>query len=271
MKIKKLFLSTGITLCCITQNRLKADTPYVTNPYQVDGFGSQFQNIIAAALYADLTHQQFVYSPFVSMEHNYDNDSAFLEKKEVFINFIDNFDVNTGQYPAIRNMSYKPVIDKHPDACAQSAMLTKIKTVFRAHKDVDNYFKNNRYNIVIHVRRPNQTDCRIEGTNTPDQLFLSIIEQLRIQYQDKNPLFHIHSQGNTENFKQYQADDVVLHLNKSVEDSFLAMVLADVLVAGASSFSYTAALLSDGIVYHIPFWHTPFPHWISVNDLLKNN
>ena len=123
----------------------------------------------------------------------------------------------------------------------------------------------------MHVRRPNLHDNRIEGADTPDQLFLSVIDQLRLTYKDQNPLFHLHSQGTIENFKQYHTGDVVLHLNESVEDSFCAMVLADVLVTGASSFSYTAALLSDGIVYYIPFWHSPLPHWISVYELLNRD
>jgi hypothetical protein len=47
------------------------------------------------------------------------------------------------------------------------------------------------------------------------------------------------------------------------------MVLADILVTGASSFSYTAGLLSEGIVYYIPFWHAPLPHWTPVDVLKK--
>ena len=45
------------------------------------------------------------------------------------------------------------------------------------------------------------------------------------------------------------------------------MVLADVLVAGASSFSYTAGILAEGTVYYTPFWHEPLPHWISIETL----
>ena len=58
-----------------------------------------------------------------------------------------------------------------------------------------------------------------------------------------------------ENFQSFKAPDVVLHLNDSVEESFPAMVLADVLVVARSSYSYVAGILSDGIVYYIPFSH----------------
>ncbi len=240
---------------------------YITNPHQVDGFGSQFQNIIAAAIYAELVQKPFVYNPFQAMEHNYDNDPTFLAKKEKFINFIGNFELNDGSYGANNAISYKPIIDKYPELCAQSATLAKIKRLFRANKDAD-YFKNGRFNIAIHLRRPNQQDNRVEGTNTPDQLFLDTINALRTLYRDKNPLFHIYSQGDSTRFQAYQADDIMLHLDESVEDTFQGFVFADVLVIGASSFSYTAALLSEGPVYYIPFWHNPLPGWISVHELI---
>lgn len=240
---------------------------YITNPYQVDGFGSQFQNIIAAALYAELTGKPFVYSPFQAMEHNYDNDPDFLAKKEDFINFIGNFELNDGSYGANNAISYKPIIDTYPELCAQSATLAKVKRLFRANKNAD-YFKNERFNIAIHLRRPNQQDNRIEGTNTPDQLFLDTINALRTCYRDKKPFFHIYSQGNTAQFQAFAADDIVLHLNESVEDTFQAFVFADVLVTSASSLSYTAALLSESPVYYIPFWHSPLPRWISIHELI---
>ena len=69
--------------------------------------------------------------------------------------------------------------------------------------------------------------------------------------------------------KNSMRQDIILHLNESVEDTFTAMVLADILVTSRSSFSYTAAILSEGIVYYMPFWHPPLPGWISVNEILK--
>jgi hypothetical protein len=242
---------------------------FITNSVVQDGFGSQFQNIIAAVLYAELNNKKYVYSPFKTMEHNYDKDPDFIAKKERFINFIDNFEINNGSYNVNTNMNYKPFLDENVARCAQSPALKKIKTIFRGNKNTENYFNNNRVNIAIHIRRPNPHDNRTGGTDTPDRLFLDIINQLRVIYYSKNPLFHLYSQGNSENFKAFRASDIILHLNESIEDTFLGMVVADILVTGASSFSYTAALLSEGTVYYIPFWHAPLPHWISINLLLK--
>lgn len=242
-----------------------------TNPTQSDGFGSQFQSIIAAVIYADLHHRPFVYTPFQSMEHNYDNDPYFIAKKEWLINFIGNFttinEINRSEYTIISGINYKSFVDKHADICARSKALQKVKNIFRANKNRADYFDNNHRHIVIHTRRPNAQDNRIAGTDIPDTLFLQIIEKLRACHAAKKPLFHIYSQGEQQNFEIFASPDVIIHLNDSVEDAFTAMVLADALVISPSSFSYAAALLSEGEIFYIPFWHNPLPHWVSIDTL----
>ena len=64
----------------------------ITNSFRWDGFGSQFLAIIGSVIDAERNNCIFEYTPFTKMEHNYDDDSKFLEKKEWLINFLDNFD-----------------------------------------------------------------------------------------------------------------------------------------------------------------------------------
>jgi len=238
----------------------------VTNPTRSDGFGGQFQTIIASVIYAELNNKKFIYTPFKAMEHNYHNDADFLKKKEWLINFFDNFEINENNSISQTDLSvFINFFEGNLVACANSLSLKKIKKIFRANKNRNNYFNNENLSIAVHVRRPNTHDSRIEGTDTADDIFLHTIHQLRIIYADKNPRFHIYSQGQAENFKIYKAQDVVLHIDESVEDTFTGLVFADVLVTSASSLSYTAALLSEGAVYYVPFWHAPLPHWISVD------
>lgn len=253
------------------QNSIECAAHVITNPQQSDGFGSQFQTIIASVIYAELHNKKYVYTPFEMMEHNYHNEADFIAKKEAFINFIDNFDVidKNENYSITSNIAYKTFFDKNVVACAQSRALKKIKKIFRANKNTYDYFKNENLNIAIHIRRPNSHDNRMLGSDTPDNVYMQIINQLRIRHSDEDPLFHIYSQGNKESFALFDAHDSILHLNESLEDTFLSMVLADILVTGTSSFSYTAGLLSEGIIYYMPFWHSPLPHWIAVEVLLK--
>jgi hypothetical protein len=239
----------------------------ITTPRRFDGFGAQFQTLIYTVIYAELTNKKFVYTPFKDMEHNYNKDPHFIEKKERLINFKDNFEINNCQASAQQVGEMIRFFEVNITKCINSLALKKIKNIFRANKNIINHFNNNNFNIAIHIRRHNQHDSRIEGTNISDSLYLEIINKLRKIYSEKNPFFHLYSQGNVENFKSFISSDVFLHLNESIEDVFISMVLADILVTSASSFSYTAGILSEGIIYYIPFWHSPLPNWININNL----
>lgn|GEM_PF-1635851 len=239
---------------------------YITNTPRPDGFGAQFQTIIAAMIYAELAGKYFVYTPFQNMEHNYDNAPDFLARKEWLINFIGNVPLNeSSAYIAADYIEY---FDTHIPECATSNALKQIKKIFRANKKRPTSFGTTRFNIAVHVRRPNKHDSRVIGTDTKDAVFLGIIDALRMRYRDKNPLFHLYSQGDASQFSTYDAPDVRLCLNESIEDTFIGMVFADALVTSASSFSYVAALISDGDIYYMPFWHKPLPHWLSTHSLL---
>lgn len=265
MRIHFLTLSV-ISSFCLSFNPCKAKE-YITSPDRSDGFGGQFQTAIYSAIYAELTGAEFLYTPFKNMEHNYDNDPEFISKKEALINFIGNFEINTGNARRPDVWEVIRFFEKNIGQCAKSKSLQKIKKLFRANKDRSHYFDSERFHIVIHIRRHNAHDSRIEGTNTDDMIYLNAINKLRSIYASKKPLFHVQSQGDTPMFSKFNAEDIILHLNESNEDSFISMVLADALVISKSSFSYTAGILSDAQVYYIPFWHVPLPGWIAINTL----
>lgn len=237
----------------------------ITNVCAIDGFGSQFQDIVAAVIFAELNNKKFVYTPFKTMEHNYDNDPYFLVKKEWLINFIGNFELNTcGAQPVTK--SYRDFFDRNVIAYGASESLKKIKKIFRANKP-KNWFDSEYFHVAVHVRRPNSHDCRPEGSNTPSARYVNAINALRVRLSDRKPLFHIYSQGELRDFREFAAPDVILHLNESIEATFTSLVLADALIIGTSSMSHVAGWLSDGVVFYTPFWHPPLPHWISIDTL----
>ena len=271
----KLLYAYCLLITCRQQIIIGTSNSYIhkkeviTNPERSDGFGAQFQTIIVAVIYAELNNIPYVYSPFAKMEHNYNNENDFIEKKEWLINFITHFEIINENHiiKPISCNEYISFFEKNLSKCINSRALIKIKELFRSNKNIDDYFNKEDFNIAIHMRRPNIHDSRISGTDTPDSIFLNIINKLRKIYASKNPVFHLYSQGNIAKFKIFDAQDIILHLNESIENTFISMVFADILVAGASSFSYTAAILSDGVIYYIPFWHRPLPHWISIDFL----
>jgi hypothetical protein len=154
--------------------------------------------------------------------------------------------------------------------CAQTVALKNLKKFFRANKNRRDYCDDGYFHIAVHVRRPNPHDNRVYGTDVPDDFYIKVIDSLRKKYYEYNLLFHIYSQGDSDNFKIYHANDTILHINGSLEDTYTSMVLADVLVTGRSSLSYTAGYLSDGIVYYTSYMHSALPHWTPVEKLWEN-
>lgn len=262
-KIVFALVITAISIsACLPMLYFKFYKQRITNPFRIDGFGAQFQTIIYTAIYAELNNMKFLYTPFIAMEHNYDNDQLFLDKKEELINLINNVatSANHENVISLSRADYIKYFEDNIQQCCNTKALQTIKELFRANKP-NNYFNNNKINIAMHVRRPNQHDSRLEGADVPTKQFLQVLASLKQEYKDQEYLVHIYSQGVPKDFKDFVGPNVVLHLNESVEDTFTGMVLADVLVTSPSSFSYTAGLISNGKVYYMPFWHPPLPGW----------
>ena len=75
----------------------------------------------------------------------------------------------------------------------------------------------------------------------------------------------IYSQGKKEDFGNLSSL-ATLYLNGNVFEDFHHLVKADVLFMAKSSFSYSAALLSDGLIVYEPFWHPPLNEWLLFED-----
>jgi len=217
------------------------------------------------------------------MDHNYNNDVNFIERANNCMNIQGNYD----DYDDIKNINDYNIntssrgfiydfIDKNVDLyTTNNPAIDKIKKCFWENKDRDCY-KNNKFNVAVHVRRPNIHDDRIDGTNTNDSYYLNVINYIREKYknkenkeneenkENKDLCFHIYSQGNIENFNCYKNDDVIFHIDEDVTTTFIGLVGSDILVTSASSFSYIAAILTDAEVYYLPFWHKPKKSWIII-------
>jgi hypothetical protein len=254
---------------------------YITHEPRGDGFGAQFQTIMFTVMFAEFQGFKYIYSPFKNMEHNYDNDPDFLEKKESLINFRtkepqdpddpwDTFTERDRSFPVgskenpyiLRLQSSIAFFNGNPEKCLHSKSLQQIRERFNIGKDCQKYSDQ----IAVHVRRPNQHDNRIEGTNAPNTLFINAIKKIKNNHTDLQ--VHIYSQGSEESFTDYVENDsnTVLHLNESVEDTFTALALSPVVLISQSSFSYSAGFINTGTVYYFNFddavYQTPLPSWI---------
>jgi len=229
------------------------------NPARGDGFGAQFQNIIWTFIYCKLNDYEFKYQPFVSMQHNYDNDNSFIKNKEDFINFLNTFELADSYTCQLATPVCYNFIEKNINTDNYIKHLNVIKNIFYRNKI--NPFDNNYFNIAVHIRRLNLCDDRIEGTNIENKYYLNIINYLLKKHCNNSIKIHIFSQGNIDSFKDFQANNVIFHLNETIEKTFLSLCFADILVSSASSFSYTAALLNNNEIYYTKFWHPPLKTW----------
>lgn len=234
---------------------------YVTNYTRDDGFGAQYQTIIYSAIYSEYIKKKFAYTPFKQMEHNYDNNPNFLNDKENFINFIGNFPnaLTLKDVEVLNIHSIRGVIESNIDNSLQTEIFKKIKNLFHLNKQPT--FNKNITNVAVHLRRLNKgdnSDCY--GTHfCGDDYYINAINFLRKTLNKK--VFHLYSQGKYNEFENFKQEDIVLHLNEPLEQTFYDLTTADILVTSKSSFSYVAALLSDNEVYYMPFWHPKLNRW----------
>jgi hypothetical protein len=238
---------------------------FYTTEKSYDGFGAQYQKIIETYIFCKIHNLNFAYDKFDTVEHNYKNDPEYNNNLENLINLKNNIiNLNVGMnHKRINFHTILPYCEANIDKCCENEHLELIKKCFWENKN-KNFFNNDKFNVAIQIRRENIHDKGLAGerATTPNKYYLNIMNSIRDKYKDKNILFHIYSQGEIKNFIDLSAPDVYYHLNENIFDTFIGMVAANVLVISPSSFSYVAALISDGEIYYKKFWHNPRKNWI---------
>jgi hypothetical protein len=235
-----------------------------THENRSDGFGAQYQGIITTYICCAKHSVNYKYTQLSYVEHNYNNDMSYINKLEDLMNLKENIETNHDNTSTeIKFFDVSSYFENNIDECCASNEMKFVKECFWKNKE-KNHFKNNKINIAVHIRRENFHDRGQAGNraNVPNTYYLNIMNELREKYKDKELLFHIYSQGTINNFEVLQKEDVEFHLDEEITKTFVGLVAADILIISPSSFSYVAALLSDGIVYYKQFWHNPKKDWI---------
>lgn len=237
---------------------------FLTNDLRWDGFGAQYQSIIWSILWTEIKGGQFVYSEIERMVNDIGDEKKFIQQANECMNLRD-------KYPPVCAVPHGAVIfalkwpyfykeiEADMETYHMSPSFTRIQDAYFWNKKSP--YDSSKYNIAVHIRRPVSFDNRAAGTNTPDSYFLNCMDALLQTSRKKPTLFHIFSSGKKEDFQEYMRFPVQFHLEDDTFQSFLGLTHADTLVTSASSFSYTAGLLSKGEVIYLPFWHPPRKHW----------
>ena len=233
-----------------------------------DGFGAQFQTIICCILIAENTGNEYIHRRIRSMEHNYYNDPDYLSKVELLMNVSNNYQTVYDDKLIENIISFTPQeiiysFELNINFLLNSESLVNLKTNFRKNKN-RNIFNNDVFNIAIHIRSTNLHDITL-GSNRSTTLnyYFDIIARIKkTMVNEKRIIFHIYSQNDMRDYDEFDKEGIYFHLNENMFDTFIGLVAADILVTSKSSFSYAAAILSDGIIYYQPFWHPPGEKWI---------
>jgi hypothetical protein len=177
-------------------------------------------------------------------------------------------------------------LDKNPELWNYGRIILR-RAYFSTPKPMLTFLAKDVPNVVVFQRRRNRVDTRC--TCLPNDYFLAVMKQVRVKW--PNAQYHIISQENAttvscrtfsdctggspygdleypqhvvqgfEDFRGMPATHVLLDL--PIQEAFHAIVSADVVIDSPSSFSFAAALLSYGQVWHHTFWHTAPPDtWI---------
>ena len=122
-------------------------------------------------------------------------------------------------------------------------------------------FDSSKNNIAIHIRRGDilALETIKQNIRFQDNMYFEKALKFGLQVVDnhKETDIYVFSQGKEEDFSEFKKyKNIKFCFEMSAMDSFLHMVMADVLITSKSSFSYKPALLNRGIkIVPSGFWH----------------
>ncbi len=284
-RLKKEIRTLWDSIGWYRQKLKSAENCFITCSGKTDGAGAQIQAILSTMLFADELAIKYVHTPFKKIGHNINDDKSFESKWESFVNLGFNelavdqiksnkLDIINVSHPRevkkIKNTLYvimgcHKFADRNPDLYLKLAPQIQHKYAQSSEKP-DLYFDPSKINVAVHIRRGDIAEEHSKRY-TSNHFVSNIIKKISAVLNDygHKPIFHIYSQGNDAAFSEIAQDSIFFHLNECPFTTFHHMVSADVLVMAKSSFSYSVALFSKGVIIYLPFWHKPLQNWIVVN------
>jgi hypothetical protein len=264
----------------LNANRIGAGC-HITATGKLDGAGAQALAKMSAQCLAHAYGLPYVHTPFQTIAHAEGPPSEWVTAWEERFNLgagelqigqvdLPRWDLET--FVANRSLWQKPCVlvtrhyhtfcDLQPDAYC--AIIPRLREKYHRHPDERR--TSPVTNVRVHVRRGDvvPTDAQTLHRFTDNRNILNTVRLLQqvLSSQRRPYRIQVYSQGEAGSFRDFAALGCELRLNHPAMETFQELVEADVLVMARSAFSYTAALLGNGVNLYDPQDHAPLSQWI---------
>lgn len=241
----------------------------VTATGRNDGAGSQAEARMSAICFAHAYGLEYIHTPFTAIEHAETEMGAWVEQCEAYFNLghaarrADTLNVvpletasrQRGQRPAdevIASHHYLHWCRQHPDAWERAR--PHLRRIYSARKPDTTV---EPLTVAVHVRRGDRYTTA--SVHMPALRFLTaLLAEHSVDFQ-----VCVHSQGDASTFRDFGQFDSRLCLDKPALTTHQQLVAADILLLSTGAFSYTAGVLSAGIVLSGPQKYGTLPSWLT--------
>jgi hypothetical protein len=237
---------------------------YYTLSKRQDGFGAQYHTIMSIIAFCKFNNYIYIHTPFTKMGHNVD-----INKLNHFIGINNDYLIVNNLMPKnkdkIISEQFSRIVHYHknPSIFYTDEVLKIIRNFY--------YYTEKpiieNIDIAIHIRR-GDVDKNNLKRYTDNNEYCQIIKSLKIKYPNYN--ITVFSEGKIEDFKELELNEKYFKLNLDICETFHNLVCAKILILAKSSFSYSAALLNQNIIYYQDFWHKPLNNWLNIKSLIQN-
>lgn len=249
---------------------------------RVDGLGAQLQAVLAVLATARRMGLPFVFAPLRIQDHEMDMRAVGLlldhfaqkypplaDHMVVEVNLLNDDPDAQAHHPDVFASANSILWQEEPEHAYTSELLMETRVAFLAAAVSSLSLSTlGDSDIAVHIRRGDVQSRTVLGKSryVPMTFYEKLIPLLFREY--PSHVMHVFSEGDQRDFQTLSATGkVMLHLNEPAHETFIQLMSAGTLVTSRSSFSYVAALLSQGHVYCFPFWHPPSPEWTRVEEL----
>lgn len=256
---------------------------YITNIDGGDGFGSQFLARISGLTYANYHELNYVHFPIKTILLEDIPSKSRTDELDSSNKLLNNIMSNL-RIKNIDELDSSDIIDTYPRVDFYREILSNpsqyftqewISSLQNSYTDPPpSYYQNQKLNIAIHIRRGNDISINDSLRYINSDLYDNIITRLLEKYQDC--IIHIFSWNDPQ--INVHSDRIVHHTTSDGGKEFIydfnALVHADILLVGSSTFSISAGFFNKNTILYnkkisridvnpfIPIWETNFQNII---------